>query len=382
MKSIYLDYNASTQVDNSVLEAMLPFFTENYCNPSNTLHEYGAKALEAIENSQEIIARYLGVFPEDIVFTSGATESNNLAIRGVLEASGKDRKHIITSKIEHPSVIETCAALERRGVTVTYVPVDKNGLVSIEDIRNSITDNTLLISIMAANNEIGTIQPIEEIGDLAVRENILFHTDATQYFPTGRTDLRKIKADLISFSGHKFYGPKGVGCLYINSDRVKIEPQIWGGRHQRNIRSGTMNVPSIVGIGVATDILYRNAEKENLRIANLRDTLLKLISKENPIIVNGSMIDRIPSNLNITIPGVSALALTAIVPDVIFSAGSACSVSSKNVSYVLKSVGLDDESIKCSIRLSLGKFTTEDEIQYAAKKLTAGINMLFKLPAA
>jgi len=382
MKSIYLDNNASTRMDPVVFEATIPYHLEDYSNPSSVLHKGGIKASSAITKSRESIADYLNVFAEDIIFTSGATESNNLAIRGAVNASKKVRKHIITSCVEHDSVLEVCRSLEKQGVAVTYIPVDKNGLVSVDDIEKAITNDTLLISIIAANNEIGTIQPIDEIGKLASSRKIIFHTDATQYLPTGKLNLSQLKADLVSFSGHKFYGPKGVGCLYVNSDKPKIESQILGGQQQRNIRSGTMNTPGIVGIGVATKLLYENAKAENHRISSLRDNLLELISRSNTVIVNGSMENRIPSNINITIPGVSALALAARVPEVMFSAGSACATASGNGSHVLKSLGLSDELIKCSIRLSIGRFTTNDEIKIAADKLVAGINGLLKPSAA
>jgi len=372
MKFIYLDNNASTPTDRAVVDAIVPFFTEIYSNPSSTLHMHGNMALESIREAQETIAEYLGVYGEDIIFTSGATESNNLAIKGAIYASAKPKKHIITSLIEHECVLETCRALEVQGVDITYVSVNKDGFVDVSEIEAAITEDTVLISIMTANNEIGTIQPIQKIGELAASKNIPFHTDATQYISTGMLNLRHLKADLVSFSGHKYYAPKGIGCLYVNTDSVKIEPQILGGHQQRNYRSGTMNVPGIVGISVATRLAYINAEEENRRIARQRDMLLELISKDIEVIVNGSMLDRIHSNLNISIPGVSAIALSGKVPDVMFSAGSACATSNGNFSHVLKALGLDDDLIKCSIRLSLGRFTTDDDVIIAAEKIIKG----------
>lgn len=377
MEEIYLDNNASTQVDPAVTEAMLPFFSKMYANPSSGLHAMGHLAAEAVRKARSTIADCLRIVcPEDILFTSGATESNNLAIKGIVQSSHKTEKHIITSVFEHESILAVCKELEEQGVSVTYIPTSKDGFVSISDIEASLTKNTVLVSIMAANNEIGTIQPIQQIGDLLAGYGIPFHTDAVQLISTGYMKLDRIKADLVTFSAHKIYGAKGVGGLFYNSDKLRLAPQMLGGKQQFGIRSGTFNVPSIVGMATAFSLLERLADEEFERILFLRNRMLDLLSCGEDVLVNGSMTERIPSNLNITLPGIPALALAKELPRIMFSAGSACSSTSGEASHVLRAIGVSNDMISCSIRLSLGRFTTEAEIVEAAQLIRNGINTI------
>lgn len=376
---IYLDNNASTKVDPRVLETMLPFFSEHYANPSNIFHIGGEAASSAIDHAKDVIAEFFGITDSNrIFFTSGATESNNLAIRGVIEASEKKRKHIITSNIEHDSVLSICKYYERHGTSVTYVAADSNGFISPSSVEAAVCDDTVLISIMAANNEIGTIQPIDEVSRVALKHNIPFHCDATQYISLGTLDLTQTQIDLLTFSAHKIYGAKGVGGLYVNRNKVKLTPLILGGHQQFGIRSGTYNTPGIIGMAEAIRIIANEGKEENQRIGRLRNYLLKAISSELNVIVNGSMKNRIPSNLNITIPGVPAIALAAATPNVMFSFGSACSASNNEASHVLRAIRISPELSRCSIRLSLGRFSTEEDINIAAVAITNSAKAIIK----
>lgn len=369
---IYLDNNATTKVDEDVLKEMLPYYEQFYGNPSSNKNWFGKSANNVVEDSLYIIMDCFGASSiNDFVITSGATEANNLAITGILEAEKKAKRHLIVSCIEHPSVLEVCHHWEENGVECTYIPVNKSGIISLETLKNSIRNETCLISVMSANNEIGTIQPIGKIAQIAEQHNILFHTDATQYLYSNFLNVKNIPVDMISFSSHKLHGPKGVGGLYINPNaRKKIQPIIFGGGQQRNLRSGTLNVPGIVGMAKAMNLLHKNQKGINRELIRLRNILIQRLSEKNVVCINGSMEDRIPNNINMYFPGISAVALMEKLPEVIFSTSSACSSHSIKVkSHVLQSIGLNKEQEKSSFRLGLSKYTTEKEIILVADKI-------------
>lgn len=377
-KMIYLDNNATTKVDEEVLKEMLPYYEQFYGNPSSNKNWFGKSANNVVEDSLYIIMDCFGASSiNDFIITSGATESNNLAITGILEAEKKAKRHLIVSCIEHPSVLEVCHHWEENGVECTYIPVDKSGIISLETLKNSIRNETCLISVMSANNEIGTIQPIGEIAQIAKQHNILFHTDATQYLYSNFLNVKNIPVDMISFSSHKLHGPKGVGGLYINTNaRKKLHPIIFGGGQQRNLRSGTLNVPGIVGMAEAMNLLHKNQKRINRELIRLRNILIQRLSDKNVVCINGSMEDRIPNNINMYFPGISAVALMEKLPEVIFSTGSACSSHSIKESYVLQCIGLSEEQKKSSIRLGLSKYTTEEEIISVTDKINRVLEML------
>lgn len=366
---IYLDHAATTPVDKRVLDAMQPFFDNIFGNPSS-LHMYGQKAKGELENIRQKIADELECLPQEIVFTSGGTESDNLAIRGVLEAKGKPqtetkRGHIITTQIEHHAVLHTCEDMAKRGFDVTYLPVDKNGLINLEQLENAIREDTLLISVMTANNEIGTIQPITKIGRIANKHNILFHTDAVQ--AGGTLDLRvnHLKVDLLSLSAHKFYGPKGVGLLYVRKG-VKIKPQQVGGSQEMNRRASTENIPGIAGIAKALQLSNQNKAEENQRLIQLRDYFIQEILTHIPESrLNGHPTERLPNNINISIGKIEgeSLLLRLDMMGVACSSGSACASGSLDPSHVLLAIGLPHEIAQGSLRFSLGKATTKTDIE-------------------
>lgn len=378
---IYLDNNATTKVDEAVLKEMLPYYNEFYGNPSSNMNQFGKAANDVVEDSLYMIMDCFNAKSiNDIVITSGATEANNLAITGVLEGEKSAKKHLIVSCIEHPSVLKVCRYWEEKGVECTYIPVDKDGIISLETIKSSIRAETCLISIMSANNEIGTIQPIKEIAEIAKEHNILFHTDATQYLYFNFWNVQEIPIDMISFSGHKLHGPKGIGGLYINSKaRKKLHPIIFGGGQQRNLRSGTLNVPGIVGMAKAMGLLKKEQREINDELIRLRNLLLQRLSKRNTVFINGSMRDRIPNNINMYFPGISAIALMEKLPGIIFSTGSACSSHAKSEkNYVLQSIGLNDNQMNSSFRLGLSKFTTEEEIVSTVDQINLALEMIHK----
>lgn len=378
-KMIYLDNNATTKVDAAVLEEMLPYFTEQYGNPSSIRNAFGKAAHNAVEDSMYMIMDCFNAGSiNDFVITSGATESNNLAITGVLEAYENPKKHIVVSCIEHSSIKKVCAFWEKKGIECTYLPVNAQGVISIQDLKNSIRNETCLISIMSANNEIGTIQPIEEAANLAKENGILFHTDATQYLYFDFWNVKKIPIDMISFSAHKLHGPKGIGGLYVDGRaRKKIQPIILGGGQQKNLRSGTLNVPGIVGMAKAMCLLKEEQSQINIRMTRLRNLLLDKLSEKNMVCVNGSLSNRIPNNLNIYFPGISAMALIEKLPNLIFSTDSACSSQTENEkNEVLHAIGRSDQQIKESIRLGLSKFTTEEEVISAANQFKYALEMI------
>lgn len=375
MKMVYLDNNATTRIDDAVLNAMLPYMTELYGNASSALHVFGQSAARIVSDSQNMLADYFNATSKnDFIFTSGATESNNLAISGIVRASQHKNPHIIVSSIEHPSILQVCKYWEQHGVYCTYLPVDSLGRVHTADVKKAVREETVLISIMGANNEIGTIQPIEKIVDIAKKNNILIHVDATQYLYYKLINVQELPADLISFSAHKIHGPKGIGALYANSvARSIMIPQIWGGGQQNNLRSGTLNVAGIVGLAKAVEILAQHQRDDNKRIIGLRNHFLNELQKRHLIIVNGDMENRLPNNLNFYFPDISALRLATMLPNLAFSMGSACSSASGLESYVLKGIGLNEKYIKNSMRFGLSKFTTHQEIEEAVKSITQAL---------
>jgi cysteine desulfurase len=375
---IYLDNNSTTQVDPRVLETMLPFFNKNFGNAASRSHSFGWTAEEAVDYGREQIANLISANPKEIIFTSGATESNNLAIKGVFEMYGAKGNHIITVETEHKAVLDTCKNIEKKGAEVTYLKTDEKGLLKIDDIKNAIKDNTILISIMFANNEIGVIQPIEEIGKLAAENNILFHTDATQAVGKIPVNVMDQGIHLMSFSAHKMYGPKGIGALYVRRKRprVKVTAQIDGGGHERGMRSGTLNVPGIVGFGKAAELCQREMAEETARISNLRDKLESELLKMEEAYVNGSVEHRLPHVSNISFKFVEGEGLMMGVKDIAVSSGSACTSASLEPSYVLKSLGLDDELAHSSLRFGLSRYTTEEEIDFAIGHVKEAVDKL------
>jgi len=374
-----MDYHATTPVDPRVLEAMLPFFTEHFGNSASRNHSFGWAAEEAVEAARKQVGDLLGANPKEIIFTSGATESNNLAIKGAAEMYREKGNHVITCVTEHKAVIDTCKKLEKQGLRVTYLPVQKDGRISLDELRAAITDKTILISIMTANNEIGVLQPVAEIGAIAKEKGILFHTDAVQAAGKVPFDVNQVKADLVSISAHKMYGPKGVGALFVRrrNPRVLLAEQISGGGHERGMRSGTLNVPGIVGLGKAAAICQVEMAAETARLRALRDRLNTQFHKNlDEIYVNGSMEHRLPHSLNISFAYVEGESLLMGINDVAVSSGSACTSASLEPSYVLKALGAGDDLAHSSIRFGLGRWTTEEEVDYVVEKLTNVVRRL------
>ncbi len=378
MKRVYMDHAATTYVDPEVIQAMLPYLSERFGNASS-LHSFGREAKEALEHSREVVAKALGASPDEIYFTSGGTESDNLAIKGVMWAN-RDKNHVITSLIEHHAVLETCSSLEERGLDVTYLPVDRYGLVSLNHLEDSITEKTGLITIMHANNEIGTIEPIKEIGKIARENDVYLHTDAVQTFGKIPTDVNELNVDLLSISGHKIYGPKGVGVLYVR-EGVRIEPVQHGGGHEKGMRSGTENVPGIVGLAKAVEISQRELGKEAERLKRLRDRLIKGVLEIEDSWLNGHPTNRLPNNANFGFAGVEgeSLILRLDAKGVAASTGSACSSGSGAPSHVLTAIGLTPEQTSGSLRLTLGKRNTEEDIDYVLEVLPEIVSDLRKL---
>ncbi|MDW8246113.1 MAG: IscS subfamily cysteine desulfurase [Sandaracinaceae bacterium] len=378
---IYLDNHATTRVDSRVLEAMLPYFTEHYGNAASRNHVFGWQAEEAVENAREQVRTLIGAkSPKEIIFTSGATESNNLAIKGVAYQYREKGNHIITVKTEHKAVLETCKRLEREGFEVSYIDVNKQGQVEPDDVRKAIRDKTILVSVMLCNNEIGTIQPIAEIGKITRERGVLFHTDAVQGL--GRTffDVEAMNVDLASFSAHKIYGPKGIGALYVrrNRPRVRLTPIIDGGGHEHGMRSGTLNVPGIVGFGKACAILKEEMHEENERLRMLRNRLReKLFSALEMIHLNGAEDPwRHPGNLHVSFSFVEGEALMMGIKEIAVSSGSACTSASLEPSHVLRALGVDPELAHSSIRFGIGRFNTLEEIDYVAEAVIREVNRL------
>ena len=376
---IYMDYHATTPVDPRVLEAMVPYFTQHFGNAASRNHSFGWEAEEAVETARKQVADLIGANAKEIIFTSGATESNNLAIKGAAEMYREKGNHIITCVTEHKAVIDTCKKLEKQGARVTYLPVQKDGRISPDDLRAAITDKTILITIMTANNEIGVLQPIAEIGAIAKEKGILFHTDAVQAVGKVPFDVTAMKADLVSMSAHKMYGPKGAGALYVRrrNPRVLLAEQNSGGGHERGMRSGTLNVTGIVGMGKAAAIAKAEMTTEGERLAKLRERLNKgLHTNLDELYINGSMEHRLPHNLNISFAYVEGESLLMGINDVAVSSGSACTSASLEPSYVLKALGAGDDLAHSSIRFGLGRWTTEEEVDYVIEKLTTVVKRL------
>jgi cysteine desulfurase len=377
---IYLDNHATTPVDPRVMDIMLPFFTEKFGNAASRNHAFGWEAEEAVENARKQIARSIHADPKEIVFTSGATESNNLALKGVTEMYHEKGDHIITSTTEHRAVLDTAKTLEaKRGVKVTYLPVDKFGMVSPDDVRNAITDKTVLISIMYANNEIGTINPIKEIGKIAKEKGVLFHCDATQGVGKVPINVQELGIDLMSFSAHKIYGPKGIGALYVRKKgpRVRLAAQMDGGGHERGMRSGTLAVPLIVGFGKACELCEQEMRAEGTRLAAMRDHLHATITKAmEDVYLNGHPTQRLPNNLNLSFAYVEGESLLMGVKEIALSSGSACTSSTLEPSYVLRALGVGAELAHSSIRFGLGRFNVNEEVDYAAKRIIETVNKL------
>jgi len=376
---IYMDYHATTPVDPRVVDAMPPYFTGHFGNAASRNHAFGWDAEEAVETARRQVADLVGANTKEIIFTSGATESNNLAIKGVAEMYREKGNHIITCVTEHKAVIDTCKKLEKQGGRVTYLPVQKNGRIDLDDLRAAITDKTILITIMTANNEIGVLQPIAEIGAIAKEKGILFHTDAVQAVGKVPFNVNEAKVDLVSMSAHKIYGPKGVGALYVRrrNPRVLLAEQINGGGHERGMRSGTLNVPGIVGLGQAAAIAQAEMATEGERLRTLRDRLnKKLHANLDELYINGSMEHRLPHNLNVSFAYVEGESLLMGINDVAVSSGSACTSASLEPSYVLKALGAGDDLAHSSIRFGLGRWTTEEEVDYVVDKLTTVVRRL------
>ena len=376
---IYMDYHATTPVDPRVVEAMVPFFTQHFGNPASRNHAFGWEAEEAVDEARKSVADLIGASAKEVIFTSGATEANNLAIKGVAEMYREKGNHVITCVTEHKAVIDTCKKLEKQGGRVTYLPVQKDGRIDLDQLRDAITDKTVLITIMAANNEIGVLQPIAEIGAIAKEKGVLFHTDAVQAAGKVPFDVNQAKADLVSISAHKMYGPKGVGALYVRrrNPRVLLAEQINGGGHERGMRSGTLNVTGIVGFGKAAAIAKAEMPVESERLRNLRDKLnTALHANLDEIFINGSMEHRLPHNLNISFAYVEGESLLMGINDVAVSSGSACTSASLEPSYVLKALGAGDDLAHSSIRFGLGRWSTEEEVGYVVEKLTSVVRRL------
>ena len=376
---IYMDYHATTPVDPRVVDAMLPYFTQRFGNAASRNHAFGWEAEEAVETARRQVADLIGANPKEIIFTSGATESNNLAIKGVAEMYREKGNHVITAVTEHKAVIDTCKKLEKQGGRVTYLPVQKDGRIDLDELRAAITDKTILITIMTANNEIGVLQPIAEIGAIAKEKGILFHTDAVQAVGKVPFSVTDSKVDLVSMSGHKFYGPKGVGALYVRrrNPRVLLAEQISGGGHERGMRSGTLNVPGIVGLGAAAALAQAEMPTEGERLRKLRDSLnKKLHANLDELYINGSMEHRLPHNLNVSFAYVEGESLLMGINDVAVSSGSACTSASLEPSYVLKALGAGDDLAHSSIRFGLGRWSTEEEVDYVVEKLTTVVRRL------
>jgi cysteine desulfurase len=380
---IYMDNHATTPMDKRVLEAMLPYFTQDFGNAASRTHAYGWHAEAAVEDARETIADYIGAESgKEIVFTSGATESDNLAIKGVAEYYKGKGNHIITTTIEHKAVLDSCKRLEKDGYAVTYVNAGPDGLVNPADIEKAITDKTILVSVMLANNEVGTIQPIGEIGAITRARGVLFHCDAVQGLGKTPFDVRTMNVDLASLTAHKIYGPKGVGALYVrrSKPRVRLVAQMDGGGHERGNRSGTLNVPGIVGFAKAVQIFKQEGVAEADRIRALRDRLHGKINKElDSVFLNGHPEKRLPGNLNLSFSFVEGEGLMMAIKDVAVSSGSACTSASLEPSYVLRSMGLDEELAHSSIRFGLGRFNTEEEVDYVAELVIAKVKRLREL---
>jgi len=382
VKQIYLDNQATTPLDPEVFSAMSPWFTEKFGNASSRNHTYGWEAEEAVEIARESVAAIIGSLPKEIIFTSGATEANNIALQGVAKNYQNQGRHIITLKTEHKAVMDVCQHLSKDGFDITYLPVDKDGILNVNKFEDAIRDDTILASVMHVNNEIGVIQPIKELGAICKNKNVIFHVDAAQSVGKIPLNVDDMGIDLLSISAHKIYGPKGIGGLYIRrkDPRVQLQPIMFGGGHERGIRSGTLPVPNIVGMGRACDLAADVMNEENLKITTLRDALLQGIRDKNPnALVNGSMEYRVAGNLNMSFPGVNNEAIIAAIPEIAISSGSACTTSTMEPSHVLLALGMSKEEAYSSLRFGIGRFNTEQDIHIAVKSINGCMKKLGKM---
>ncbi|MDX1931278.1 MAG: IscS subfamily cysteine desulfurase [Capsulimonadales bacterium] len=376
---IYFDNNATTRTDPRVVEAMLPYFSDKFGNAASRSHPFGWSAEEAVDLGREQVARVIGADPKEIIFTSGATESNNLAIKGVAEMYADKGDHVITVVTEHKAVLDTCKHLEKDGRRVTYLEVGKDGLIDLNQLRDAMTDKTILVSVMAANNEIGVLQPIGEIGKLCRERGILFHTDAVQAFGKVPLDVNEMNIDLLACTAHKIYGPKGIGALYVRrrNPRVRLTAQIDGGGHERGFRSGTLNVPGIVGFGKAAELMQELMPTETPRLLYLRDKLRNnIVNAIDEVYVNGSVEHRLPGNMNLSFNYVEGESLLMGLKDIALSSGSACTSASLEPSYVLKALGVGDELAHSSLRFGIGRFNTEEEVDYVIDRVIREVSRL------
>lgn len=376
---IYMDNHSTTPCDPRVVDAMLPFFTERFGNAASRNHSFGWEAEEAVDQARRRLAKLIHADAKEIVFTSGATESNNLALKGVVEMYKEKGDHIITSSTEHRAVIDAAKSLEKKGVKVTYLPVDKEGRVNPDDVRAAVTDKTILISIMLANNEIGTIHPVQEIGKIAKEKGVLFHCDATQAVGKIPVNVSDAGIDLMSFTSHKIYGPKGIGALYVRrkAPRVRLVPMIDGGGHERGMRSGTLPVPLIAGFGKAVELCEREMAVESVRIQGLRDRLQAGITDAlEAVYLNGHPTERLPGNLNLSFAYVEGEALLMGVKEIALSSGSACTSATLEPSYVLRALGVGSDLAHSSIRFGLGRFSTPEEVEYTIDRMIKAVNHL------
>ena len=379
---IYMDNHATTPVDPRVVDAMLPYFTEKFGNAASRNHSFGWAGEEAIETARQQIASLIGATPKEIIFTSGATESDNLMIKGVAEMYREKGNHIITQAIEHKAVLDTCKRLEKYGYEVTYLPVQKDGRVDPEDVRKAITPKTILITIMYANNEIGAINPIQEIGKIAKEHGIIFAVDGVQAVGKIPVDVQKDNIDLLAISAHKIYGPKGVGALYVRrrNPRVQLSAIIDGGGHERGMRSGTLNVTGIIGLGKACELCQQEMAQETAKLSRLRDRLKEgIMSKLDECYINGSMEHRLPHNINISFAFVEGESLLMGINDIAVSSGSACTSATLEPSYVLKALGVGEDLAHTSIRFGIGRFNTEEEVDYVVGRVVETVNRLREL---
>jgi len=379
---VYLDNHATTPMDPRVLQAMLPWFTEKFGNAASRNHSFGWEAEEAVEIARKQIADLIGANSKEIIFTSGATESDNLALKGVAQMYAEKGNHIITAASEHKAILDTCKHLEKEGCRVTYLPLKADGLIDLDMLRDTITDKTILVSIMYGNNEIGVVQPVAEIGKLCRERGVLFHSDAVQAIGKIPVNVIRDNIDLMSITAHKLYGPKGVGALYVRrrNPRVQLTSQMDGGGHERGMRSGTLNVPGIVGLGEACAICNREMAEESARLRQMRDYLKDRLTTElDEVNINGSMEHRLPHNLNISFQYVEGESLLMGINDIAVSSGSACTSATLEPSYVLKALGLGDDLAHSSIRFGVGRFNTQEEIEYTAGRVIEVVKKLREL---
>jgi cysteine desulfurase len=376
---IYMDHQTTTPIDRDVLEDMMPYLTDRYGDPSSRSHAWGWGAEEAVDRAREQVASLIGALPEEIFFTSGATESDNLALKGIAHAYREQGHHIVTQQTEHRAILDSCRRLEQEGFTMTYLPVDRDGLVDPEAVRQALTPQTILVSIMHANNEVGTIHPLAEIAKIVKARGILFHSDAVQTVGKIACQVDDLQLDLMSISAHKMYGPKGVGALYVRKTRprLKCTPLFDGGGHERGLRSGSLNVPGIVGLGKACEVCERLWREEGERLTQLRERFVAGIMQGlNYTYLNGHPTQRLPNNLNLSFAGVDGEALIMGLTEVACSSGSACTSTTLEPSYVLKAMGLDDALVHASIRFGLGRWTTHEEVDYAVQTVVSRVQRL------